>query len=181
MLRAGQARRAPRWHEGGRASVDAMGAPYEESHRRQWRVDVPLDVVWKYILDREAQERFDPRIHAMMLESGAWGAPGSVMSITGINASGVVSAVRVRLEASVPPHFYRTREEARDVQVVTTVTTAPDGAGTLVTTLTEVTTRPLNWIERIVVKRTRGQREREADVAAEAARRAISEYHASQA
>jgi hypothetical protein len=158
-----------------------MGAPYEESHRREWRVDVPLDVVWEYILDAEAQVRHDRRIEAIALESGAWGAPGSVMSITGINAAGVVSAVRVRLEASVPPHFYRTREETADVSVVTTVTTAPDGAGTLVTTLTEVTTRPLNWLERIAVKRSRGQREREADVAAEAARLAVSEYYASKA
>ena len=65
-----------------------MGRPHEERHTSQWRTNVAPDVVWEYILDADAQVRHDSRIEAILLESGAWGAVGSVMAMTGIDAEG---------------------------------------------------------------------------------------------
>lgn len=153
-----------------------MGQVYQETHTAQWRVDVPVDVVWEYILDADAQVRHDTRIDAIVLESGAWGAVGSVMQMTGTDAAGTSHTVRVRLEASVPLHFYRTREDTPDVTVVSTVTTQADGDGTQVSTVLEVSTRSLNWLERLVVKRMRPSREAEAQRAAVEARRAVEAF-----
>jgi hypothetical protein len=158
--------------------VGTMGRPHEETHASQWRTHVAPDVVWEYILDADAQVRHDSRIEAIVLESGAWGAPGSVMAMTGVDAEGTSHTVRVKLEASVPPHFYRTREETPDVTVVTTVRTEAEGRGTLVSTVIDVTTRRLNWLERIAVKRGHASREAENARAAVEAKRAVEAFAA---
>lgn len=155
-----------------------MAKVYSESHRFEWRIEVPVEVVWDYILDREAQVRLDPRIEAIEMESGQWGAPGSVMLLTAVGEDGKSAQVKHVLEAVVRPHFYRTRSQFPGVTLVTTVTTEADGDGTHLTSSTEIETGPVGFVARRLLSASRTKRDALAEVEASTAREAITAYAA---
>jgi hypothetical protein len=154
-----------------------VGRAYEETHTAQWRVDVPVDVVWDYIQDAGAQVRHDPRITDIDLVSGEWSAEGSEMTISGFGVDGKQYTIQVRLLGIERMRYYRTQEVTPDVTVTNTISTEPHESGTVVTTVTQIRTRDVNWLERAVVRATRRKRRAGFEFAAGTAQRAVEDYY----
>jgi hypothetical protein len=155
-----------------------MARVYEETVSAEWVTAVPLDGVWAYIWDIDAQRRHDPRIASLTVTQGHWGDVGSVMSIVPASENGASEPVHVELVAVDPLRSYATRTVLPDVQTLTTVTTEERDGGTVVRTVVLVTTRPLNWIERAAVKSQRTARHVGAQADADRAQRAVEDFYA---
>lgn len=155
-----------------------MARIYEETVVSECLTAVPLEAVWRYIRDADAQIRHHPRVRAIRMVSGEWGRAGSTMSMTSVDAHGVENTTEVELVSVDEPRSYSMRVTLPDVVTVNVVSTEPHADGTVLRSVVHIHTRPVNWIERLVVKSKRGERQIEADDYAEVTRQAVEDFYA---
>ena len=155
-----------------------MARVYEETLTYEWWTHVPLDAMWAYIQDQEAQVRFDPRVLSLTVTQGVWGKEGSVMLMAGTDASGKLVSVESELVAVDSPRSYTTRHVLPDVTTTTTVGTEAADGGTAVRFTVAYVTRPANWLERAVLRSQEASRQVQLEAEAHAAKQAVEAYYA---
>lgn len=155
-----------------------MARVYEETTSVEWLTSVPIDAMWEYIRDQDAQVRYDSRILSITVTEGVWGQVGSVMVIAIGDATGKLQSVTSELVSLEAPHSYATRHVLPDVVTTTTVATEPMNGGTKVRFTAAYVTRPANWLERTVLKSQRASRLVQLEAEAEASKRAVEDFYA---